>query len=278
MTVLFFLLGLIIGSFLSVVFSRLEIDEHGSGRRSVKNARKTVREATFGRSRCDHCHKQIAWYDNIPLISYLWLRGNCRHCHKHISAYHPVLELSSALLFAAAYLTYGLSAQFAIMLFFGTGLLLIFAYDLKHQIIPDVIVIPAIAFALATLSLQFALQMGGSGTEILLTSSTATPYVLGGLFFGGFFLALSIVSKGTWIGGGDIKLGFLLGLLLGWPLVLVNLVLAYLIGTLYAVIMLLSRRASLKTYLPFGPMLVLAFFITAYYGEQIVNWYETWFL
>jgi prepilin signal peptidase PulO-like enzyme (type II secretory pathway) len=188
------------------------------------------------------------------------------------------LELSTALLFGAAYLTYGLSAQLAIMLFFGAALLLIFAYDLKHQIIPDVIVIPAIAFALATISLQFAFQMSGSSTEILLTASTATPYALGGLFFGGFFLALYVLSKGTWIGGGDIKLGLLLGLLVGWPLVLVNLVLAYLIGTLYAVVMLVSRRASLKTYLPFGPMLVMAFFITAYYGEQIANWYETWFL
>ncbi|MEJ7662381.1 MAG: prepilin peptidase [Hymenobacter sp.] len=105
-----------------------------------------------GRSRCDHCANPVRWYDNIPVISFILLKTRCRHCSKPISHYHPVPELSSGLYLVAAYLFYGLSAQFVMAAAFGLVLLLLFAYDLRHQLIPNVVVLPAIVAALAVIA------------------------------------------------------------------------------------------------------------------------------
>lgn len=275
-----FIFGLILGSFLGMVFHRLEIDEAVRAKpgkrdsRAKRAPRHSLRDAVFGRSRCDHCQKPIAWYDNIPLLSFLLLRGRCRHCGKQISHYHPVLELTAALFLTAAFLFYGFSWQFAVAGIFGLVMLLLFAYDLKHQLIPGIIVVPAIALALAVLVYQFVSFREGDSAQLLLWSGDPMSYLFGGLAVGGFFFLLAAVSKGTWIGGGDIKLGFLIGLLLGWPFAVVALILAYLLGTVYAVILLATRRADLKSSVAFGPMLVMGFFIAAFYADQIVNWYQ----
>lgn len=283
MTVAFiFIFGLIFGSFLSVVFSRLEIDETGSGK--GKNAKRKPRNAgrlsglskvVGGRSRCDHCGKSIAWFDNIPLFSFLLLQGKCRHCGKSISHYHPALELSSALYLVAAYLYFGLSLQFAVAGLFGLILLVIFSYDLRHHLIPNVIVLPAILAALVLLAVQFFLYQSNSATSVVLGSSNPAVYLLGGAIIGGFFLLISLISKGAWIGGGDIKLGLLIGLLLGWPIAVVALILAYFIGTVYALLLLVTRQADLKTQVAFGPMLVMGFFISEFYGDLILRWYQS---
>ncbi len=307
-----------LGSFLSVVFSRLEINAEvstpprrgssrttktsllssqaksrdssaaseprsGLGRNDKKKrlspaAREKLRDAAFGRSRCDHCHTAIAWYDNVPLISYVLLRGRCRHCGKSISHYHPFLELSLALYLVVAYLGYDLEFQFFVAAIFGLFLILIFAYDLKHQLIPNAFVVPAILLALLLIVAQYVLGFQHSPVNLLLWSSNPTSYVIGGLAGGLFFLALSLISGGRWIGGGDIKLGFLLGLLLGWPYILVALIGAYLIGTLYAVILVATKHAKLSSMVPFGPMLVFGFFIAEYYGDVVIRWYQGWFL
>lgn len=308
MTVIIFVFGLILGSFLSVIFSRLEIDEETSSssaarssRASRSNTNKTASKALgraitkespssrtrsntnddsilTGRSRCDECRRPIAWYDNIPLVSYLLLRAQCRHCAKPISHYHPLLELCSGLYLATTYLAFGLTPVFAIAGAFGLLLLLIFSYDLKYSLIPNVFVVPGIVAATLLIGVQYLLLHSHSGLSLALWGSHPVPYLLGGLVGGGFFLLLSLLSGGKWIGGGDIKLGLLLGLLLGWPYIIVALILAYLIGTAYAVTLLLSREATLRTMVPFGPMLVLGFFIAEFYGDALVGWYNGWFL
>lgn len=278
--IIIFILGLVVGSFLSVVFTRLEVEELHPARRGgrPKADRAKLKAATFGRSRCDHCKKTIPAYDNIPLVSFGLLRGRCRHCGRPISGYHPLLELTSALYLVAAYLAYGFSWQFTVASIFGLVLLLLFAYDLRHQLIPNVIVVPAILLALVFILFEFVLTLSGSVTQVGLFASQPESYLVGGLVAGGFFFALSALSRGTWIGGGDIKLGALIGLLLGWPYVLVALILAYFIGTAYAITLLVTRQASWRTSVPFGPMLVMGFFIAAFYADVIINWYEGWVL
>lgn len=313
-----FIFGLLVGSFLSVVFSRLEIDDNsafpkkGRSRRGQSAALRTsssrkrgsdsrlrgnggkghgsqhdgssdslrggLNTIVFGRSRCDHCGKQIDWHDNIPLVSYIALRGRCRHCGKRISHYHPVLELCAGLSLVAAYLQFGLTPLFFVTGFFSLVMLLIFSYDLKHSLIPNVFVLPAIAVALLLLVFQYFLFYGNSTAVLTLWSPDPVHHLLSALAGGGFFLVLSLLSRGTWVGGGDIKLGLLIGLLLGWPYVIGAFILAYVIGTVYSIGLLLSQQASLKSVIPFGPMLVTSFFIMAYYGDRLIEWYEGWFL
>lgn len=273
MPLLAFIIGLILGSFLSVVFMRLEINEAaGASRR--KRSKLVAKEIMFGRSRCDRCQRRIAWYDNIPLVSYLLLRGQCRHCGQPIDQYHPVLELCSGLLVATAYLYYGATWQMVVAGLFGLFMLLIFSYDLRHQIIPNVVVVPAIVLALVVLLYQFLLFSNHAGWQLTLWSSDPESYLLAGGVVGLFFLALSVVSRGTWIGGGDIKLAVLIGLLVGWPYALAAVMLAYLTGTLYAVLLLVFGQATLKSSIAFGPMLVIGYFVAAFYGDVIVNWYQ----
>ncbi len=277
-----FIAGLILGSFLSVVFARLEIDptlNPGSRRtRAKRPGKKVAKELLFGRSRCDHCRKQIAWYDNVPLVSYLLLRGKCRHCGKRIAEYHPVLEFSSGLVLVATYLYYGLTWQGVVASVFGLIMLLIFAYDLRHQIIPNVVVVPAIVLALVVLLYQFVLFQNQSTLQLTLWSTDPESYLLAGGVLGLFFLALSAASRGTWIGGGDIKLAALIGLVLGWPYALVAVVLAYVLGCVYALGLLIARRATMKTSIAFGPMLAIGYFVAAFYGDVIANWYGDLFL
>lgn len=275
-----FVAGLILGSFLSVVFTRLEIDPDltPDQPKRRRKSRQAAKEILFGRSRCDHCHQQIAWHDNIPLLSYVLLRGKCRHCGKPIGEYHPVLELVSGLFVTAAYLYYGLTWQGGVAVVFGLFMLLIFAYDLRHQIIPNVIVVPAILLALVVLLYQFVLFQNHAGLQLTLWSTDPEPYLLAGGVLGLFFLALSVVSRGTWIGGGDIKLAALIGLVLGWPYALVAVILAYLFGCAYAVFLLVTKRATMKTSIAFGPMLVIGYFIAAFYGDTIAGWYGGLFL
>lgn len=278
MTLIVFIFGLIFGSFLSMVFARLESAGVGLEPPRRPKKRRPDTSPLTGRSRCDHCRKEIRWYDNIPLVSFAVLRGKCRHCKKVISHYHPLLELSSALWLAAAFLLYGLTLQFGVAALFGLVMLLLFAYDSKHQILPDAVVLPAAGLAIVLIAAQAVLNQVDGTVQLLLFSTQPLPYLYGGLIGGGFFLVLSLVSGGRWIGGGDIKLGFLLGLLLGWPYVLVGLVVAYLIGSLYAIALLVSRHAHVGSSLAFGPMLVMGYFIAACYGRELIDWYQGWFL
>lgn len=273
-----FITGLIFGSFLSVLFSRLEVGDRPQKKPTRKKKQSTLKDVLVGRSRCDHCHTQLPWYDNIPILSFLLLRGKCRKCGTQISHYHPVLEVSSGLLFVAAYLFYGLDSQFFIACFFGLVMLLLFAFDSKHQIIPNLIVVPALLAALVLITAQFFVYQDHPTLQLTLVEANPFKNLLGGAAAGGFFLLLYAISGGRWLGGGDLKLGVLIGLLLGWPHVLVALILAYLIGTAYAIALLVGRHATLQSMLPFGPMLVMGWLVTLFYGEYIIQWYQGWFL
>ena len=244
------LLGLIIGSWLNVVICRL-----GSKRSFWQ-----------GRSICIHCKHVLGILDLVPLLSFCALRGKCRYCLKKISWQYFLVEFFCALLFVLAILKHCGGGECSWLLvardwMFISFLIIIFVYDLKKYLILDRVTVPAIIIALI-----FA----------VLAKISLVNVLLAGLGAGGFFLLQFLVSKGKWIGGGDIRLGFLMGLMLGWPQIIAALFLAYTLGALVGVFLLATKKKHLQSEVPFGTFLSLATVVALLYGGQILNWYLRW--
>jgi len=256
--VLFF--GACIGSFLNCLAWRLYHDE-----------------SLWGRSKCPNCHQKISWYDNVPLLSYLSLGGKCRHCKEKIAFQYFLVELVTASLFLLAFSRYfpnaglelilapnfiALNSQ-AFWLMFRDWLLIsflvvIFIMDLRWMVVADEISLPAIVIIfLVNLYL-------GSSWSLLLSSA-----IIGA----GFFALQYAVSHGRWVGGGDIRIGALMGVALGWPLTLVALMLAYFSGALIGVILIATKKKGLKSPLPFGVFLAPATLVALWWGGVIWQWY-----
>ena len=236
---IFFLFGLAVGSFLNCIIYRLE------------------KKQSFlkGRSFCPHCKHTLAWQDLIPVVSFLILKGKCRYCHKKISWQYPLVELATGIIFLLIFYF-----QQPIFYFFITPfLLIIFVYDLKHFIIPDKVIYPAIAISL----IYNLLDWSRFGIDVFLAAFGAA----------GFFLVIVLLSKGKWMGVGDIKLAFLMGLILGSPNILVALFFAFLAGAIMGIGLIALSRKSLKSEVPFGPFLVGGTFLAMFCGQSIVEWY-----
>lgn len=215
-----------------------------------------------GRSFCPHCKHLLGWQDLIPVLSFLLLWCRCRYCHKKISFQYPLVELATGILFVLMFwhLGFGFDLIFGFLIL--GFLVVIFVYDLKHFIIPDKVIYPAIAIAaIATLR----------GVPFGSSNFSAWPSALGAA---AFFGAIVLISRGKWMGVGDIKLGFLMGLILGWPNILVALFLAFLIGAIIGVGLIISDKKTLKSEVPFGPFLVTGTIISLFWGQKIVNWYS----
>lgn len=239
---MFFILGLLTGSFLNSVIFRL-------------------REKTGfvkGHSKCPGCGKILSARELIPLISFVIQKGRCRGCQKRISIQYPLVELASGLLFLASYLYFGLEWRLLLTLIYISFLMILFVYDLKYYFIPDVVVLPAILIALIG-----QIVLGVSFTKI----------ALGGIIGLGFFLIQYILSKGKWIGGGDLRLGLLMGVMLGWSNILVALFIAYVVGAVFALYLVVFKKKTWKEKIPLGTFLTFACVITIFFGEAIINWY-----
>lgn len=277
--ILFFLLGLCVGSFLNVLIYR-ETQEESFRVLEFKSFRKWLPSWLVGRSYCDHCKKKIAWHDNIPLLSFVLLGGRCRHCRKKISIQYPLVELLTGIEFVWIYFL--VSSQLAILsrfegfyslltllvwLLIGTSLLTIFVADLKFQIIPDVAVFAGIIGAL--LKIYFDYRFTGLADFSTLWSAC---------FAALFFLFLVFITKGKGMGWGDVKLVIFLGLLLGWPEIVLCLFLAFLTGAMVAVILVIIGAKKFKDKIAFGPFLIIVAVITLFYGEVILKWYIQGFL
>ncbi len=239
---LVFIIGICVGSFLNVVTFRTHEN----------------RSFLAGRSACRACGTPVAPYDLIPVLSYLILGGRCRACTASISPQYPLVEFCTGALFLAFYLQDGLTAALARDLVFTVFLVVVFVYDARYMLILDRFTIPA-----AVAAVLFNVALGQSVWSLL----------IGALVCGGFFWMQYVVSRGRWIGGGDIRLGAVIGLMLGWPNVLVALFLAYVIGAVYAVGLLVTGKAKMQTHIPFGTFLALATLVVMLYGRQIVGWY-----
>ncbi len=252
-----FILGLFVGSFLNVVVYRLH------------------REESFvkGFSKCLFCGHRLYPKDLVPLFSFLFLKGKCRYCRHKIAKQYFLMELATAIGFTLIAWHFWQSADSQVILasfngllalklwtwaLFFSWLLIIFVYDLKYYLILDQVTLPAVIIAFI-----LNLFLGFSWASLL----------LGAVVGGGFFFLQFIVSKGKWIGGGDIRLGLLMGMILGWPHVLVALFLAYLLGSVFAVGLLLAGKKHWGDKLPFGTFLSLATFVVLLYGDILISWY-----
>ncbi|SRR5581483_7713706 len=271
-------LGLILGSFVNALVWRLHEQElvlEGIVVKRKKDAAPLSEKdlsVLQGRSMCPLCHHRLAAVDLIPLLSWLLLKGRCRYCHAPISWQYPSVELLTGLLFVASYIWWpdtmtGVGAfSFGVWLLFLTGFMALAVYDLKWFLLPDRIVFPLMALAFAWVAVDGIFLTNG---WVLVAHACAAAVCLSGVFF-----LLHTLSRGTWIGFGDVKLAVILGLLAGgMSHVILLLFGAALLGTVVAVPLLVRGKANAKTPLPFGPFLLASTYITVLFGERIVAWY-----
>ncbi len=211
-----------------------------------------------GRSFCPHCQHTLAPWDLVPLVSFLFLRGRCRYCKKTISWQYPGVEAITALLFLYAYTRFGFQMESVVVMVYIMMLEIVFLYDLKKHLISDLVLIPTAIVALLALPIR---------------DLTFINALIGSAIAAGFFGLQYLLSRGKWIGAGDIRLGVVMGLMLGWRGVIVALLLAYTLGAIVGVVLMLSKKATGKTEVPFGTFLSLATVVTLLYGTVIIEWY-----
>jgi prepilin signal peptidase PulO-like enzyme (type II secretory pathway) len=247
--------GLIFGSFVNALVWRLH------------EKRDWVKE----RSECPHCHHQLAGKDLIPVVSYLLLKGKCRYCHHKIDD-TPLIELAVPALWVASYVwwpqpLHGVGLfEFGFWLVFIVGLVALTLYDFRWFLLPDKIVFPLAGLAVVQV-LGIWLLYHGSWRD-------AAGAALGAVLISGMFYVLFVASKGTWIGGGDVKLGVVLGLLAGGPLEsMLLLFVASVGGTLFALPAVFTGKANRKAHVPFGPFLILGLIVVRLFGAGLINWY-----
>lgn len=246
-----FLYGAVVGSFLNVVILRLPAEGES---------------IVFPPSRCPACKTAIRWYDNIPIISFLFLQGKCRSCRIRISFQYPLVELCMALLSLALYTRSGLSFEFFFYFLFFASLLVIIFIDIAHQVIPDKISIPGIIIGFAGSFFNTQVTWQQSGLGILLG---------GGLLFAiaeGYYL----LTKRSGMGGGDVKLLAMIGAFLGWQSLLFVIFTSSLSGSLVGIIAMFRQQKGGQTRIPFGPFLALAAMLFYFFQYEIMNWWSSY--
>jgi leader peptidase (prepilin peptidase)/N-methyltransferase len=246
-----FLLGAIIGSFLNVCVYRIP-----AGQSIVSPP-----------SRCPQCGASIRWYQNIPIVSYLVLRGRCAGCRARISPRYPLVEALTGLLFLLVWMAFGWQAATPLYWVFAAALVVITFIDLDHQIIPDVISLPGIIV--------------GFLTALAIPWLSWTDSLLGILLGGGsLFLVAEAYHRLTGqegMGGGDVKLLAMIGAFLGWKAILPVIFLGSLAGSLVGVPLMIAKRSGGKLAIPFGPFLALGAIVCLLWGRYLLVWYLGFF-
>lgn len=245
-----FILGLAAGSFLNCLIYRLY-------------RKKTL----FGRSFCPKCNHQLAWHDNIPILSFIILKGRCRYCQKKISWQYPIVELITGFFFVAIF--FNALNQFSIsnfqfpislardwLMFFA--LLFIFIYDIKYYLIEDIVILPVAG-------LIFILN--------LILKISFLNLILAAILAAGFFLFQYVITRGRGVGLGDFRIGLLMGVYFGWPKIVAAIAIAYIVGTIVAIFLIILKKKKLSSLVPLGPFLVVGSLITMFYGQEILDWY-----
>lgn len=251
MLTLILLYGLIIGSFLNVCIYRIPKEE----------------SISFPPSHCGSCGKKINWYDNIPVFSYIVLKGRCRNCRDIFSLQYPLIEILNAIIYIILFKRFGLGIDFVFYSLILSTLIVVFFIDLKYMIIPDKLIITIVIFeVLHKIGLYF------TDKQINLKTS-----LLGALLAGLLFLIIVIVSGGG-MGDGDITLISSLGFILGVKLILLNIFLSFLIAAIVSIALLGLQIKTRKDPIPFGPFIILAFFIVLLFGEAIIDLYIKLFI
>ena len=245
--VLIFILGLIVGSFSNVCIYRIPKNE----------------SIVYPASHCPKCHSPIKPVDNIPLLSYILLKGRCRNCKSKISIQYPIVEFLTGLIYLIIYLTYGLSIQSLIYIILSSALIIIAFIDLNEQIVPWVISLPGIV-------LGFILSFFVPYISFV---NSALGVVVGGGIILSIRLAGSVIFKKEAMGMGDIELAAMIGAFLGWRYITISLFLGFFLGALAGIILIMLKIKSREDTVPFGPFIVLGSLITLLWGEKIISWY-----
>ena len=243
---IFALAGLMIGSFLNVCIYRLPKHE----------------SVVWPASHCTACDRPLAWFENIPVASWLALRGRCRTCGQRISPVYPLVELTTSVMFAGGVLVYGLAPLLFVRLVFACALIVLFVVDLQHRILPNVITFPGIA--------------AGFAASLFLPPGWRSSLI--GILAGGGILFAIAEAYYRWrgvegLGMGDVKMLAMIGAVLGWPLMLLTLVFASFAGSLVGVGMIASGRGGMQAALPFGTFLAIGALVAAIAGDPILTWY-----
>lgn len=276
------LIGLCLGSFAGAMVWRLRARQLVVDRSNHESYDKheyeqlkklTTKKVTQDHSQCLHCSYRLRWYDLIPLVSWISLRGRCRQCRKPIGYFEPLIEISVALLFVASYalwpypLVSGFEiAQLVIWLIAGVGLAILFAYDAKWLLLPDRVNITVIGLGLIS---AVCVVLRSSDVVGAIISVGAAVGILSGLYF-----ILYVISRGKWIGFGDIKLGLGLALLLAdWRLAFIALFTANLIGCLVVLPQMVRGTLKRTAHVPFGPLLIAGTVIAQLVGFYLVDIY-----
>lgn len=259
-SIISFCLGAAVGSFLNVLIYRLS--QH-------KNI--------LGRSFCPYCQHQLSWYDLIPIFSFLFLGGRCGYCKNKISIQYPLVEIATGLLFLFVFLNlfsqFYISAEggpvsnrlystFYILLLrdwlFIATMIFVFVYDLRYMLIEDIVILPAIA---AVFLLGFL-----SGRNVF-------SLLAGGLISWLFFWLQYLLTKKKGVGEGDLRLGILMGVMFGWPRVLLAIFISYIIGGFISLILIIIGKKKLFSEVPLGPFLALGSLLTIFFGSKIIDFY-----
>ena len=237
--------GLLVGSFANVCIARLPKKE----------------SVVSPRSKCPNCDKPISAIDNIPVLSYVLLKGQCRNCQQKISMIYPIIELVTGLLTAAVFYRFGFSWECLIFAIVVPTLVIITLIDIEHQIIPNVITYPGIIFGLA------------AGSYLNGWVDSVIGLALGGGLFWGLAEGYLRLRGRMGMGGGDIKYIAAAGALMGWVQVIFIIFVGALAGGVFGGIGMGVKKLDFLSRIPFGPFLALATLISIFFGDSIVNWY-----
>ena len=271
------LFGLALGSFVNALVWRLH--EQAKEESKKKPSQKYLEQLSIikGRSMCPHCKHELKVKDLIPVISWLSTRGRCRYCGKSIGIQYPLVELLTGLLFLITYILWpepveGLEiAVFILWMAILVGFVALLVYDLRWKLLPN-----RITYPLSILAGLFALLEAAQADKPLVAFINVILAVGIG---GGLFYVLYQTSKGRWIGGGDVKLGWILGLVVATPgKSMLMIFLASLLGTIVSLPLLASKRLNRHATIPFGPFLIIAAIIVVLFGDDILRWYVDTFL
>lgn len=243
----FFLLGLIFGSFFNVAGLRLPKNIPFANDRSI----------------CPQCKQQLAWYENIPLLSFALQRGKCRHCSGKISYIYPSIELLTGVSFAVSYTIIGFNLELVTALLLVSMLMIILVSDIKYMVIPNKVLL---FFLPLYIIIRFIHPLEPWWSSII------------GAIIGFLLLAIIIVASRGGMGAGDMKLFGVLGIVLGLDKVLLAFFLSCIIGAVIGMLLLLFKIIDSKQPVPFGPYIVLAALVTYFYGDSLINWYFNFLL
>jgi len=242
------LLGLAVGSFLNVCIYRVPL-----GRSVVSPG-----------SRCPQCDTALGWIDNIPVVSYVLLGGRCRKCRTAISMRYPIVELITMAVFLLHYYVFGLDPILVPRLIFACAMIVLFAIDLEHHLLPNVITLPGIVIGFA---FSLLLPPGPVSSLIGMLVGGGVLWLIGETYYR--------FAGQEGMGGGDVKMLAMIGAFLGWKLTLITLVFSSVTGAIIGLALIVTRRGDMKYALPYGTFLALAALFASLQGEPIARWYAS---